>query len=149
VTDASEDAAAAPPPGSPPPDSPQPRSPGDVAPGNAAVLAKGHLHPAILLLRLVDALRQAVFPLGFGLVLQSWWFVGFGIVLFVVHLGYAVARYLTLEYTLTHDELRVREGLLERQERRIPLDRIQDLGFESTILRRVLGLAVVLVETAS
>ncbi|MBZ0150110.1 MAG: PH domain-containing protein, partial [Planctomycetes bacterium] len=39
-------------------------------------------------------------------------------------------------YTLTSEELRVREGLLERQERRIPLDRIQDLGFESTLLRR-------------
>ncbi len=115
----------------------------------APVLARGHLHPAILLLRLVDALRQAVFPVVFGLVLQQWLFVGIGAALFVFHLGYALARYLTLEFTLTGDELRVREGLLERQERRIPLDRIQDLGFESTILRRALGLTVVLVETAS
>lgn len=115
----------------------------------APVLARGHLHPAILLLRLVDALRQAVFPVVFGLALRSTAVLVAGVVLFVVHLGYALARYLTLEYTLTGDELRVREGLLERQERRIPLDRIQDLGFESTILRRALGLAVVLVETAS
>ncbi len=118
-------------------------------PTPAVVLAQGHLHPAILLLRLLDALRQAVVPVGIGLVLGEWWFVGFGLVLFLLQLGYAVARYLTLEYTLTQDELRVREGLLERQDRRIPLDRIQDLGFESTILRRALGLAVVLVETAS
>ncbi len=115
----------------------------------APVLARGHLHPAILLLRLVDALRQAMLPVVFGLVLQQWLFVGIGGALFVFHLGYALARYLTLEFTLTGDELRVREGLLERQERRIPLDRIQDLGFESTILRRALGLTVVLVETAS
>lgn len=120
------------------------------APSAAApVLARGHLHPAILLLRLVDALRQAMVPVVFGLVLQQWLFVGIGGALFVFHLGYALARYLTLEFTLTADELRVREGLLERQERRIPLDRIQDLGFESTILRRALGLTVVLVETAS
>ncbi|MBL8738054.1 MAG: PH domain-containing protein [Planctomycetes bacterium] len=115
----------------------------------APVLARGHLHPAILLLRLIDALRQAVFPVVFGLALRSTAVLIAGVVLFVLHLGYALARYLTLEYTLTGDELRVREGLLERQERRIPLDRIQDLGFESTILRRALGLAVVLVETAS
>ncbi len=122
----------------------------DPAPAEApiVVLAKGHLHPAILLLRLLDAGRQAVFPLLLGIAIQRWFLV-LAIVLFVLQLGYSLARYLTLEYTLTQDELRVREGLLERQERRIPLDRIQDLGFESTILRRVLGLVVVLVETAS
>lgn len=119
------------------------------ADAGAAVLAKGHLHPAILLLRLLDAMRQVAFLVVFGIVLQAPWVLVFGIGLFVLQLGYAVARYLTLEYTLTDVELRVREGLLERQERRIPLDRIQDLGFESTILRRALGLAVVLVETAS
>lgn len=114
----------------------------------ARVLARGHLHPAILLLRLFDALRQVVFPVLLGLAIEPWFLV-LALVLFVVQLGYAIARYLTLEYTLTADELRIREGLLERQERRIPLDRIQDLGFESTILRRALGLVVVLVETAS
>jgi putative membrane protein len=114
------------------------------------VLAKGHLHPAILLLRLFDALQRAVFPVVAGLVLPGYrWLLAVGAVLFVLQLGYALARYLTLEYTLTAAELRIREGLLERQERRIPLDRIQDLGFESTLLRRFLGLAVVLVETAS
>lgn len=117
-------------------------------PPAALVLAKGHLHPAILLLRLLDALRQTAVPLVLGIAVNRWFLV-LAIVLFVVHLGYSLARYLTLEYTLTAQELRVREGLLERQERRIPLDRIQDLGFESTILRRVLGLTVVLVETAS
>ena len=114
----------------------------------APVLARGHLHPAVLLLRLLDALRQTAFLLVFGLVFERWFLVA-AIVVFLVQLGYAVARYLTLEYSLTTEELRIREGILERQERRIPLDRIQDLGFESTILRRVLGLTVVLVETAS
>lgn len=112
------------------------------------MLAKGHLHPAILLLRLLDALRQAAFPVLLGFVVNPFFLVLAG-VMFLLQLGYSLARYLTLEYTLTGDELRVREGLLERQERRIPLDRIQDLGFESTLLRRALGLVVVLVETAS
>lgn len=112
------------------------------------VLAKGHLHPAVLLLRLLDALRQTAFPVLIGVAIERWFLV-LAAVLFLLQLGYAVARYLTLEYTLTTDELRVREGILERQERRIPLDRIQDLGFESTILRRALGLVVIMVETAS
>lgn len=112
------------------------------------VLAKGHLHPAILLLRLIDALRQVAFPVILGIVTNPWFLVA-ALALFVLQLSYSVVRYLTLEYTLTPEELRIREGLLHRQERRIPLDRIQDLGFESTILRRALGLAVVMVETAS
>jgi putative membrane protein len=114
-----------------------------------AVLARGHLHPAILLLRFVESLQQAVVPLAAGVLLMNPWLLGFGGVMFLLRMGYALARYLTLQYTLTKDELRVREGLLERQERRIPLDRIQDLGFESSLLRRALGLATVLVETAS
>ncbi|MEO6597310.1 MAG: PH domain-containing protein, partial [Planctomycetota bacterium] len=122
----------------------------DAAPplAEAVVLAKGHLHPAVLLLRLLDAARQTVVLVLAGIVFERW-LLALAIGLFVLQLGYSLARYLTLEYTLTTDELRVREGILERQERRIPLDRIQDLGFESTILRRVLGLVVVLVETAS
>ena len=124
----------------------------DAAPAAArpetVVLAKGHLHPAVLLLRLLGALRQNAVPLLLGIAVETWFLVA-ALVLFVVQLGYAVARYLTLEYTLTNEELCIREGLLHRQERRIPLDRIQDLGFESTLLRRALGLVVVMVETAS
>ena len=107
------------------------------------VLAKGHLHPAILLLRLIDALRQAAFPAILGIFTNPWFLVA-ALTLFLMRLAYSVIRYLTLEYTLTPEELRIREGLLHRQERRI-----QDLGFESTLLRRSLGLAVVMVETAS
>ena len=112
------------------------------------VLARGHLHPAVLLLRLFDALRQNLLPALLGVVVEPAFLAVAG-ALFLLQLGHALARYLTITYTLTAEELVVREGILSRQERRIPLDRIQDLGFESTILRRVLGLAVVLVETAS
>lgn len=114
----------------------------------AAVLRQGHLHPAVLVLRLLDGLRNAVLPVAFGLLVEPWLLV-LGALLFLVHLGHGVVRYLTFQYVLTESELITREGVLNRQERRIPLDRVQDLGFESTILRRVLGIAVVRVETAS
>lgn len=136
------------PPAGPPPREPAPVDAASPPSPDATILARGHLHPAILLLRLLDALRQVVFPLVLGIAVERWFLVA-ALVLFVLQLGYSVVRYLTLEYTLTDEELRIREGLLHRQERRIPLDRIQDLGFESTILRRALGLSVVMVETAS
>ena len=126
----------------------EPAASSGTATDQSIVLANGHLHPAILLLRLIDALRQVAFPVMLGIAAYEWFLVG-ALVLFVLQLGVSVIRYLTLEYTLTTDELRIREGLLHRQERRIPLDRIQDLGFESTLLRRALGLSVVMVETAS
>lgn len=141
MTDASE----------PPPDAgaePGLASPAPQPAATAAVLARGHLNPRILLLRLLEAAQQVGFLLVLGVVLEPWFLVA-AIALFVLRLGTSLALYLTLEYTLTEDELRVREGILERQERRIPLDRVQDLGFESTLLRRFLGLTVVLVETAS
>jgi putative membrane protein len=111
-------------------------------------LLAGHLHPAVLLLRLLDGLRAAVFPLLLGLLVSNV-FLAFVAFLFLFNLGYGLARWLTFEYALTPTELRTREGILSREERRIPIDRVQDLGFESTILRRLLGITVVSVETAS
>jgi putative membrane protein len=114
----------------------------------ARVLLAGSLHPLVLLLRLLDGIRQSVFPLVLGIASEPM-FLAVAAVVFLLHVGQGLLRYLTFHYTLTTDELRTREGLLHRQERRIPIDRIQDLGFESTLLRRALGLAVVRVETAS
>lgn len=112
------------------------------------VVLQGHLHPAVLLLRLLDGIRQAALPTLFGAIAEPV-FLAVGAGVFLLHVGYGLLRFLTFQYTLTTEELRTREGVLHRQERRIPVDRIQDVGFESTILRRALGLAVVRVETAS
>jgi putative membrane protein len=123
-------------------------NPANATEPQATVLLSGHLHPLVLLLRLLDGLRQSVFPLILGIASEPV-FLAVAAVVFLLHVGQGLLRYLTFHYTLTTDELRTREGLLHRQERRIPIDRIQDLGFESTLLRRALGLAVVRIETAS
>ena len=111
-------------------------------------LLQGHLHPAVLLLRTLDALRSAALPLVLGVLVNRYLLV-VAAMLFLLPLSVALIRYLTFQYTLTRTELRTREGLFNRQERRIPIDRVQDLGFEATILRRLLGITVASVETAS
>ncbi|MCC6673480.1 MAG: PH domain-containing protein [Planctomycetes bacterium] len=126
-----------------------PGGPGPAGPQAARLLASGHLHPAILLLRLLDGVRQALLPTILGLLTAQVWLLGVGVAFFVLGMAYALVRYVTFQYWLTEDELITREGILERQERRIPVNRIQDLAFEQSILRRVLGLVVVSVETAS
>jgi len=112
------------------------------------VLLAGHLHPGVLFLRFVDGVQRAVLPLVLGLAVERW-FLALAAVLFVSQMSYGLVRYLTFQFVLTTEELITREGILNRQERRIPIDRIQDLGFESTLLRRLFGLVVVSVETAS
>ena len=113
------------------------------------VLASGHLHPGMLFLRFLDGLRGVLLPIGLGLITQTWWLAALGGAWFVLTMAYALARYVTFQYVLTTEELVTREGILHRQERRIPVNRIQDLSFESTLIRRFFGLVVVSVETAS
>lgn len=137
----SEELAAAEPPG-PPQDPPPPSA-------DAPVRIAGHLHPGMLFLRLFDGLRQALLPLILALVTQQLWIAGVAAFYFLVTMVYAVARYVTFQYRLTDEELITTEGILHRQERRLPVERIQDLNFESTLLRRIFGLVVVSVETAS
>jgi len=118
-------------------------------PAAPLVLAAGHLHPGILFLRLLQALPRTVFLLLLYLVVRNDLVLLLAVLPFAAQMVGALVSWLTVQYRLTPDELVVREGLLHRQERRIPVDRIQDLAFESTLLRRVLGLVAVRVETAS
>lgn len=113
------------------------------------VLVDGHLHPGMLLLSFLDAVRSSL-VLAVIALLGGWiWLAGLMLTLFVLNMSYAVARFVTFRYRLTEDELITNEGILHRQERRIPINRVQDLSFEQSILRRLLGLVVVSIETAS
>ena len=113
------------------------------------VLAAGHLHPGTLFLNFLLGLRSLI-PLGLvALLTQSPVFLVMAVGFFLLQMAHALARYLTFKYRLTEEELITTQGILHRQERRIPVNRIQDLSFESTILRRIFGLVVVSVETAS
>jgi TctA family transporter len=101
----------------PPPTAATPANGADRAATAAPVLARGHLHPGILLLRLLDALRQAAFPVVAGLVLQSWWFVGFGV------LGYVLRK---LKYPLAPLVLALVRG--DHMVSEIKLQKIAGLG---------------------
>ena len=79
-----------------------PADPSAVSASTTAVLARGHLHPAVLLLRLLSALRQSAFTLVLGIVVDRWFLV-LALTLFALQLGVSIVRYLTLEYTLTDD----------------------------------------------
>jgi putative membrane protein len=62
--------------------------------------------------------------------------------------GYAVAWYRRYEYELTPDTFDIRSGVFSRREREIPLRRVQNVDISQSVVQRVLGLAVVNLETA-
>ena len=122
-------------------------------PAASAVLAQGYLHPGILFLRLAVAVRGTIIPIIVGVFfLEDIYSIGIiSVALFfmVTNMAYALIRFVTFRYWLTTEELVTTEGVFNRQERRIPVDRVQDLSFEQTLVRRFFGLVVVTVETAS
>ena len=113
------------------------------------VLASGHLHPGILFLRFLDGLRSMILPVALSFAAEGMTLLIVAGAIFLFIMAWGLIRYLTFQYVLNDEELVTREGLLHRQERRIPVNRIQDLSFESTLVRRFFGLVVVKVETAS
>ncbi|MCA8957359.1 MAG: PH domain-containing protein [Planctomycetes bacterium] len=126
----------------------------DPVPGDQPVLlAHGYLHPGILFLRLAAALRSSVIPMVVGLFVVEggvrWVVIGVAVFFLVMNMAYVLIRFITFRYWLTTDELVTTEGIFNRQERRIPVNRIQDLSFEQSIVRRLFGLVVVTVETAA
>jgi putative membrane protein len=66
----------------------------------------------------------------------------------VLGVGFGVARYLVFEYELGETALHITSGVVQRQQREIPLRRIQNVDVEQSPLQRLLGLAVVRFETA-
>lgn len=63
--------------------------------------------------------------------------------------GWATRRYLaSYACTLTHRTLKFRKGILVKQEKTVPLDRITDLGLVQGPIMRLLKLEALSVETA-
>ncbi|WP_050048317.1 PH domain-containing protein [Halanaeroarchaeum sulfurireducens] len=68
----------------------------------------------------------------------------FGVIAFV----YEIAHYRHFEYELAQDSLDIASGVFFRRDREIPLERIQNVDISRTVPARILGLAVVTIETA-
>lgn len=67
---------------------------------------------------------------------------------FLLGAGYQIAYYYRFGYELTEEELLVTSGVVGRQRREIPLERIQNVDVSRPAVKRALGLAVVRFETA-
>ena len=110
------------------------------------------LHHFSLLFEVATRIRQNLIPAFFA----SFSVVSGGIIglyigasVFGIAILFAVIRYFTFRYQVIGNELHVEQGLVFRQQKTIPLDRIQNVDSVQNIFHRMLKVAEVRIETAS
>jgi len=87
---------------------------------------------------------EAILESGLALLLPAL----LGVIGFGGGVALGVARYYRFAYDVSGGTLSIQSGVFDRQERDIPLDRIQNVDIRRNLLNRALGLAVVRFETA-
>lgn len=120
---------------------------------DAATAPVERLHPLYLVTGLGKALKGAWGLIAGMAVLGSqgkWWLVA------VVAVGYVLLSiasllltWLKFDYRVGADELRIDSGVLSRNSRAIPFDRVTDVDIEQGPLHRLFGLARVRLETGA
>jgi len=70
-----------------------------------------------------------------------------GALMLIPYAGFVIARYFTFTYRYEAGELVIRSGLLVRNERHIPLARIQNIDAVQNVLHRLLGVVEVRLQT--
>ncbi|MGI8458448.1 MAG: PH domain-containing protein [Propionibacteriaceae bacterium] len=91
----------------------------------------------------VAAMPTSTRPWGPGLVLAL------GLLLVVTGVLRPFLRWWTSTYTLTNRRLITRTGILARNGRDLPLDRVNDVSFERSLADRMLGCGTLHVQTAA
>lgn len=136
----------------PPPPAPPPAIP--PAPGAPATPPEAELRslpPISLLFNAVGVLKGLLVPLVVVLFIGSGrgfelWFLG---VLLIPGLAGVLLRYGSFSYRLADEDLILREGIITRNERHVPYQRIQNIDLVQNPFHRLFDVAVVRLETAS
>ncbi|HEX2490764.1 MAG TPA: PH domain-containing protein, partial [Blastocatellia bacterium] len=113
----------------------------------AASVFEGRLHPLTIAFGLLKAAR-GIIPV-VPLLLFGNKIYGFMLLLAVTAstLAAALARYFSFTYRIEGNELITQQGILERKQRSIPLERIQEIRVEQGVLHRVFDVVDAKIET--
>ncbi len=130
----------------------------DAAPDRAAssstlgaVREPQRLHPLTLLLRVgtsLPALVIILLPTLQNPSSENVVSVVLGILYGAVALPAIVLQYLRFSYRITPKQIVIQKGVFRRQNRSIPIERIQNIQIERNLVARLIGLAKVTIETA-
>lgn len=116
-----------------------------------AVREPQRLHPLTLLLRVgasLPALLLILLPTLQNPDSENVLSVAITVFYGVVALPAIVLQYLRFSYRITPKQIVIQKGVLKRQNRSIPIERIQNVQIEENLVARALGLAKVKIETA-
>lgn len=110
------------------------------------------LHFSSIIFDLASHSRELLMPVAFGFLgaASGSWFWG---IIALVAFGFAMLRtlfrYLTLRYQVVNGELILNEGLIFKNQRTVPLTKIQNIDLTQNVLHRIFRVAEVRLETAS
>jgi putative membrane protein len=113
--------------------------------------AAKRLHPMTLLQRVLVSLPALAFILLPALTspdTESWFSLLIGILYGIVALPAIVLQYLRFSYRITPKEIIIQSGVLTRKNRSIPIERVQNIQIEQSLIPRLTGTAKVKIETA-
>jgi putative membrane protein len=114
-------------------------------------LADRRLHPATLFMRFLRKAPQFVLGLPALVGISSKAGIGFILLLAVggaaLSFGFALLSWLRFRYGIGARDIVIESGILHRQRRIIPFDRVQDIDIEQGLLARAFGTAKVRIET--
>ncbi|MFD3686194.1 PH domain-containing protein [Nocardiopsis sp. NPDC058631] len=99
----------------------------------------------------INQLKGLLVPIAAGLLLGGFnaWVLGATGATVVVLLVGGFVTWRTTRYEVGEDRLEIRKGLIRRSRRTIPLERVRGVDVTSTLLHRLLGVAVVHIEAAA
>ncbi|MBE2999609.1 PH domain-containing protein [Nocardiopsis sp. HNM0947] len=99
----------------------------------------------------INQLRSILLPILIGLVIggfNPWLLAATGATVVMLLVG-GFVTWQTLRYEITDDRIEIRKGLIRRERRTIPLERIRGVDVTSSLLHRMLGVSVVHIEAAA
>lgn len=115
-------------------------------------LSLHRLHWSSLLFDALSQARQLVLPAIlalFGAARGDLFWFWIAAIFFIPAVLFSVFRYLTFRYSIQDGKLVINQGLIFRNVRTVPVDRIQNLDFVQNVLHRAFGVAELKIETAA
>ncbi len=110
-----------------------------------------HLHPLTLLYRLAVSLPGfflLLYPVFEGGGNQAWVNILMAVVYGIFALPWAILYYYRFRFRITPDHVTIEKGILQRQDRSIPIERVQNIEIQQNVFQRLLGITSVRIETA-
>jgi len=125
---------------------------------HAEEMAEGwqRVHPFAVLVTGLRNIRQAIFPIVIVLFgsqsiggMRAGVVLGILLLILLFNVGGAWLAWRKLRYLVGESDVRLEQGILSRQARSVPHDRIQDVSLEQGLLPRLFGLVEVRFETGA